>query len=79
MTDDPNEPGQDPRPPGVRVTAPKCVRCAHPVQPRYRPFCSQRCAEIDLGSWFGERYRVATEEPLPEGEPEGVPRGVRED
>ncbi len=25
---------------------------------RYRPFCSKRCADIDLGRWLGERYRV---------------------
>ena len=44
---------------GVRVAAAKCVRCGQPVQARYRPFCSQRCADIDLGSWFSDRYRVS--------------------
>ncbi len=24
-----------------------------------RPFCSKRCADIDLGKWLGEGYRVA--------------------
>lgn len=24
----------------------------------YRPFCSKRCADIDLGNWFGEKYTV---------------------
>ena len=52
----------DPKPAGVRVSAAKCVRCAKPVQPRTRPFCSQRCADIDLGSWFRGSYRVATDE-----------------
>lgn len=65
-------PPSDEKPPAVRVTAAKCVRCSQPVQARTRPFCSQRCADIDLGSWFGERYRVATEEtpadPVPTGE-----------
>ncbi len=62
------------RPPGVRVSAPKCVRCAKPVQARFRPFCSQRCADLDLGAWFGERYRVPTQEAPQDGEiidPEG--------
>lgn len=58
--DDPKP--DDPKPEGVRVTAAKCVRCAAPVQPRFRPFCSQRCADIDLGSWFTGAYRVATNE-----------------
>jgi endogenous inhibitor of DNA gyrase (YacG/DUF329 family) len=47
---------------GVRVSAAKCVRCAKPVQPRTRPFCSQRCADIDLGAWFTGSYRVETNE-----------------
>ncbi len=25
---------------------------------KYRPFCSKRCADIDLGNWFSESYRV---------------------
>jgi endogenous inhibitor of DNA gyrase (YacG/DUF329 family) len=29
------------------------------------PFCSVRCADIDLGRWFNEAYRIAI--PLPEG------------
>ena len=63
MTDDP--PPDDPtkRPHGVRVSAAKCVRCGQPVQPRTRPFCSQRCADADLGAWFTGRYRVETSEP----------------
>lgn len=54
MSDDPANP-----PEAVRITAAKCVRCGAPVTPRARPFCSQRCADIDLGGWLTERYRVA--------------------
>jgi endogenous inhibitor of DNA gyrase (YacG/DUF329 family) len=61
MTDDTAD-SPDQKPAGVRVTAAKCVRCRQPVQARYRPFCSQRCADIDLGSWFRGSYRVATDE-----------------
>ena len=25
---------------------------------RLRPFCSPRCAEVDLGRWFTGQYRV---------------------
>jgi hypothetical protein len=42
--------------------APKCVRCGKPVEPRHRPFCSQRCADIDLGMWATGGYRVVTDE-----------------
>lgn len=37
----------------------------------YRPFCSERCKQIDLGAWAEEKYRVpASEKPEEnEGEP----------
>jgi endogenous inhibitor of DNA gyrase (YacG/DUF329 family) len=31
--------------------------------PSYRPFCSARCRDIDLGRWFGEVYTVPAAEP----------------
>jgi endogenous inhibitor of DNA gyrase (YacG/DUF329 family) len=40
----------------------KCPVCQKPSVEKYRPFCSARCADIDLGKWLGERYRVETEE-----------------
>jgi endogenous inhibitor of DNA gyrase (YacG/DUF329 family) len=40
----------------------RCPICGKPAVERYRPFCSGRCADIDLGRWLGERYRVAGEE-----------------
>ncbi|MCQ2734429.1 MAG: DNA gyrase inhibitor YacG [Alphaproteobacteria bacterium] len=30
---------------------------------RYAPFCSKRCADIDLGKWFDGSYAVPLEEP----------------
>ena len=27
---------------------------------RFRPFCSERCANIDFGAWASEAYRVPT-------------------
>ncbi|MEO1694407.1 MAG: DNA gyrase inhibitor YacG [Pseudomonadota bacterium] len=35
-----------------------CPICDKPINPAYRPFCSKRCADIDLGRWLGERYVV---------------------
>ena len=29
----------------------------------YRPFCSERCKNHDLGAWASESFRVATEAP----------------
>jgi len=40
-----------------------CPVCARPAQEDYRPFCSKRCADIDLHKWLGEGYRIETDEP----------------
>lgn len=40
----------------------KCPICAKPTQPEYRPFCSKRCADVDLGKWLNESYRVPTDD-----------------
>lgn len=39
----------------------------------FRPFCSARCKQMDLGAWAAERYRIGgtDEEPSPDAEPEG--------
>ena len=29
---------------------------------KYRPFCCKRCADIDLGNWFNEKYRFEATE-----------------
>ena len=39
-----------------------CPVCQKPAVEKYRPFCSARCADVDLGRWFGERYRTETNE-----------------
>jgi endogenous inhibitor of DNA gyrase (YacG/DUF329 family) len=39
-----------------------CVLCRrHPVDDRWRPFCSERCRNEDLARWADGRYRVAGE------------------
>ena len=41
----------------------KCPICHKVVlENKYRPFCSKRCADIDLGHWFDGSYAVAAEE-----------------
>jgi endogenous inhibitor of DNA gyrase (YacG/DUF329 family) len=37
-----------------------CVLChKRPVEPRWRPFCSQRCQIQDQARWADGTYRVA--------------------
>lgn len=44
------------------VTIVKCPVCGKNVEwtesSRYRPFCSERCKQIDLGAWAEEKYKV---------------------
>ncbi|MDQ7080801.1 MAG: DNA gyrase inhibitor YacG [Paracoccaceae bacterium] len=42
-----------------------CPICNKPTDPKYRPFCSRRCADVDLGKWLNESYRVPTREEAP--------------
>jgi endogenous inhibitor of DNA gyrase (YacG/DUF329 family) len=49
-----------------------CPVCGRPVEAGSKPFCSKRCADVDLGRWFGERY-VVTEPVDPEDKPDGLP------
>ena len=46
-----------------------CPTCGKPAlwtpENRFRPFCSERCKQIDLGAWGDEQYRVPQTEPDP--------------
>ncbi len=50
----------------------KCPVCGKPASPdaKLRPFCSRRCADVDLGRWLTEQYAVpARPEQADEDEP----------
>jgi endogenous inhibitor of DNA gyrase (YacG/DUF329 family) len=42
-------------------TAPRCAVCGKPQVKAHRPFCSKRCAEVDLGRWLKGQYAVPGE------------------
>jgi endogenous inhibitor of DNA gyrase (YacG/DUF329 family) len=35
-----------------------CPICGKPVAPAFRPFCSSRCANVDLGRWLKGSYVI---------------------
>lgn len=39
-----------------------CPICSKPVAIGHRPFCSERCANLDLARWLGGAYRIPTDE-----------------
>jgi uncharacterized protein len=44
-------------------TANPCPICGKPRVEQFRPFCSRRCADIDLHRWLGGAYAIpATEQ-----------------
>lgn len=45
-----------------RKTAPGCPICGKPRDARYAPFCSRRCADVDLNRWLGGRYAIPAQE-----------------
>ena len=42
--------------------APPCPICGRPADVVLRPFCSKRCADVDLHRWLSGNYRVPVED-----------------
>jgi len=60
-----------------------CPTCGNKVEwteaNKYRPFCSLRCKQIDLGAWADEKYVIPAANPAEEGgEDEDVPPTTRQ-
>jgi endogenous inhibitor of DNA gyrase (YacG/DUF329 family) len=54
-----------------------CPICGKPADPKYRPFCSSRCADVDLARWLRGSYVIPgpvvaeeDDQPDPQGERE---------
>lgn len=47
-----------------------CPICRKPPAQDYRPFCSRRCADVDLARWFRADYAIPgpdlTADPAPD-------------
>jgi endogenous inhibitor of DNA gyrase (YacG/DUF329 family) len=52
------------------MTKQACPICRKPVDPQFRPFCSKRCADVDLQRWFSGAYAIPAVE-ADEGADEG--------
>jgi endogenous inhibitor of DNA gyrase (YacG/DUF329 family) len=51
------------------MPAAKCPICQKPATEKYKPFCSKRCSDIDLGRWLKGSYAIPGKAPG-EGEEE---------
>ncbi len=47
---------------------PVCPICSKPAEQRFRPFCSRRCADVDLNRWLSGVYAVPVAEDEEEDE-----------
>ncbi len=54
-----------------------CPICARAAEEKYRPFCSRRCADVDLGKWLTGAYAIpneAVDDESPPSDPQSPPR-----
>lgn len=47
---------------------PACPVCGKPRDAAHRPFCSKRCADLDLSRWLRGDYVVPGDEAPPDDE-----------
>ncbi|WP_366656733.1 DNA gyrase inhibitor YacG [Fodinicurvata sp. EGI_FJ10296] len=55
-----------------------CPICGKAASLATRPFCSNRCRDVDLARWFGEDYRIPAVE-APDESDEALARSANED
>ena len=41
-----------------------CPLCQQPADALHRPFCSRRCAQLDLGKWLTGSYAIPSHEAM---------------
>lgn len=41
---------------------PKCPICDKRMAEQWKPFCSDRCRQVDLNRWLGGVYRIETDD-----------------
>ncbi|HEY5410845.1 MAG TPA: DNA gyrase inhibitor YacG [Caulobacteraceae bacterium] len=46
-----------------------CPICRRPSTEAYAPFCTKRCADIDLQRWFSGAYAIAASEAEDDAQP----------
>jgi uncharacterized protein len=58
----------------------KCPICGRPTENHYRPFCSRRCADVDLSRWLRGTYAIPDSAESEDGdEGQALGDGAQED
>ncbi len=56
-----------------------CPICDKPTEKAFRPFCSRRCADVDLAKWFSGSYAIPSPDPADADAFENGPRDTDEE
>jgi endogenous inhibitor of DNA gyrase (YacG/DUF329 family) len=61
-----------------------CPICGKPSEAHWQPFCSKRCADVDLNRWLSGRYAIPARDDDPDNgvadaDPSEEPRRPPED
>jgi endogenous inhibitor of DNA gyrase (YacG/DUF329 family) len=43
---------------GAKGTAKSCPICGKPATEASKPFCSERCRDVDLNRWLSDSHRI---------------------
>ena len=54
-----------------------CPICAKDTDPKYPPFCSRRCADVDLGRWLTGSYAIPADGLEEDDKPEDEHQAAR--
>ncbi len=52
----------------AKVPVKNCPICGKPAVEKYRPFCSARCADVDLNRWLTGSYVIPARDDEPEAD-----------
>ncbi len=55
------------------MTTAKCPICSKPAEKKFAPFCSRRCADVDLSRWLRGGYAIPGKPAGEESEDEAQP------
>jgi len=52
----------------LMVKCPQCAKKFNYHESKWRPFCRERCRQVDLGHWINETYTIPSKEPVSESD-----------
>ncbi len=61
--------------PTSRPTGAPCAICGKPALEAFKPFCSKRCADVDLQRWLSGRYAIPVDDEPDDPDDAGGPGG----